>query len=401
MKKILFINTTFGSGGAPKVARDLFDELKKGGDFEPFFAYGRGLKVDEKNVIKIGNFLEFYLHVFLVRFLGIEGLGSYFSTKKLINLIKKERFDTIHLHNIHGYYLNFPAFFGFLKKIDAKIIWTFHDEWPINSFKAHSMGCPHCRTGAGKCSSSYSYPKTYFPFLGKYNLIRKKKSFIGLKNLTIISPAKWLSDEIKKSFLKNYEIKYIPNGVDTDLFKPSGDKKILRKKYFLPEDKKIILFTAHKLKDKNKGISHVFYLAEKFPDRFFLGMGSGIESNFPNLKIYGYVNNKKILADLYALSDVFLFPSYAETAPLAALEAMSSGLPVIGFDIPAIKEIAGDSEVLVELGDKEALKEFLSRLLSDEEQIKNLGQLARGKIERDFDKNVFLMKYLEIYKSLW
>ena len=310
------------------------------------------------------------------------------------------RFDIIHLHNIHGYYLNFPTLFSFLKEIDAKIIWTFHDEWPINSFKAHSMGCWHCRTGEGKCASSYSYPKTYFSFLEQFNLNKKKKSFLGLENLTIISPAKWLAEEIQKSFLADYEVKYIPNGVDVNLFKPAENKNFLKEKYNLPKDKKIILFSAHKLKDKSKGVFHILELAKKFPEYFFLGIGLGIKSNISNLKIFGYVTDEKILSELYSLSDVFLFPSYAETAPLVALEAMSSGLPAVGFNIPAIREIVGDCGVLVKLGDKKALKESLDKLLSDEYQINKLGQLARLKIRSDFDKNAFLMKYLEIYKRL-
>lgn len=112
MKKILILNTTFAKGGAAKVAHTLFSEFKD--VFDIHFAYGRGQKVDNEKTFYFGNKIEFLIHAFLVRFLGIEGYGTYFSTRKLIKYIKKEKFDIINIHNLHGYYINFFQLFFFL-----------------------------------------------------------------------------------------------------------------------------------------------------------------------------------------------------------------------------------------------------------------------------------------------
>ena len=120
MKKVLIINTTLNKGGAARVAYDIFENLNS--EFEIFFAYGRGAKNAGAKTFYFGNKLELLIHIFLVRFLGLEGYGSYFSTRKLIKFIKKENFDLINLHNLHGYYLNFFKLLNFLKKLDVPII---------------------------------------------------------------------------------------------------------------------------------------------------------------------------------------------------------------------------------------------------------------------------------------
>ncbi len=404
-KKILFINTTFGGGGAPKVARDLFFYLNKTEGYEAYFAYGRGPKSDNPRVIKIGNIFEFFTHLFLVRVLGLEGFGSYFSTRKLINLIKKEKPNIIHLHNLHGYYLNFFTLFKFLKTINASVIWTLHDEWSMTSLRAHSTGCIHCKTGKGPCTSMYTYPKAYFaPFL-PWVLAHKHEAFSGLKNMTIVSPAKWLAESAENSFLGQYSIKIVHNGVDTDLFKPLSDKQKndLRIKYNLPTNKKIVLFSAHKMSDKNKGINYVLSLAREtaIKNIFFVGIGEMKDPCMSNLKITGYIKDGKKLAEFYGLSDLFIFPSVAETFSLVLLEVMASGLPVIGFDIPAFREIIDpQTGILVPIKNQFALNEAALSLLQDENKIIEMGMAGSKKVSKNFSYQNFISGYMEIYKKL-
>jgi glycosyltransferase involved in cell wall biosynthesis len=403
MKKILFINTTFGGGGAPKVARDLFDHINKTNGYEAYFAYGRGTKSDNPRTIKIGNIFEFFIHLFLVRALGLEGFGSYFSTRKLINFIKKEKPDIIHLHNLHGYYLNVFTLFRFLKTIDVSVIWTLHDEWSMTSLRAHSTGCIHCKTGKGFCTGIYTYPKAYFaPFLSRM-LARKHEAFSGLKNMTIVSPAKWLAKSAKNSFLNQYPIKIVYNGVDTDLFKPlSAKQKIdLRIKYNLPTDKKIILFSAHKMSDENKGINYILSLARATIGEgvFFVGIGRMADPHINNLKIIGYINNSKKLAEFYGLSDLFIFPSVAETFSLVLLEVMASGLPVIGFDIPAFREVVdATTGILVPVKNQLALNEAVPSLLRDKNKIIEMGRAGSKKVLEHFTQQNFISGYMEIYE---
>ena len=404
MKKVLFINTTFGTGGAPKVAKDLFEYLGNVPEYKVYFAYGRGPEVSIDNVIKIGNLFEKFLHIFLVRVVGIEGFGSYFSTLKLIRFIKKEKIDIVHLHNIHGYYLNFYHLFSFLKKSGIKVLWTFHDEWPITSLKAHSMGCEHCKTGVGKCTSTYPYPKTYNNLFLRRMLNKKKKAFLGLKNVTIISPAIWLTDNIKKSFLGGYQILTIVNGVDNKIFYPRKNKQELREKYNISGGDKVIVFNANNLNDTHKGVGYVLELAEKMKDEkvLFIGFGGGIDGVVnKNIKLMGKINNVNKISEILGLADIFIFPSLVETASLAVLEAMACGLPVVGFKIPALREmVSASTGILCDIGNREEVKNSIVFLIRDDSKREKMGCEASEFIKKNNSSSRFLENYKELFDSL-
>jgi len=400
MKKILFVNTTYGAGGAPRVARDLFDYANSLPDHEAHYAYGRGRRADVPRVAKISYDWEVVLHAFLVRFAGIQGFGTYFSTRRLIAHIRREKFDVIHLHNIHGYYLNFGALFTFLKRAGIPVVWTLHDEWAISSFRAHTMGCAHCKTGKGHCTSTYTYPQTYVPFFLPWLLKKKKEWFTGVPNLTLVLPAAWLAKSVKNSFLGSYPQVLIPNGVDVDVFKPVSDKNALHAKYSLPVDKKIVLFSAHRLADVNKGTAYVLEAARLLRDKpyLFVGVGGGDVAESGNVRSLGQIDDAARLAELYALSDVFCFPTLAETAPLSALEAMSCGLPVVGFTIPALQEVVnGKTGILVPERDSVALANALEKVLDTEGLKEEMGRTARKMVEEGFSKKQFLEGYSKFY----
>lgn len=400
MKKTLIINTTLNKGGAARVAYDIFENL--GSDFDISFAYGRGVKNTNNKTFYYGNKIEMFFHIFLVRFLGLEGFGSYFSTKKLINFIKKEKFDLINLHNLHGYHLNFFTLLDFLKTTNIPIIYSLHDEWPITWMPAHSLGCNHCKTGVGICHNNYSYPKNYFPIFQKYMFRKKKTAFLNQTNMTITCPSIWLKNNIVDSFLNKFDIKVIHNGIDTTLFIPSLDKSTLRTKHDLPLDKKIVLFSASNLKDKSKGIGHIIESAKLLKDKnyIFIGLGNGDIEGFENIKTTGYIYDKKILAEYYALSDVFCFASAAETFLLSAAEALSCGVPVAGYDIPVVRELVNESVGVLTKNDSKSLSEEINNLLDDEDEMVMMGQTGRKLIESRYSKDLFYSNYLTLYNKV-
>lgn len=387
VKKILILNTSFNGGGAAGVAKNLFYHLNQNG-FEAHFAYGRGRKTKESNTFKFGNIWETLIFVLAVRFYGKEGTGTRYSTEKLIAYIKKEKFDAIHLHNLHGYYLNLPLLFNFLKELNIPIIWTLHDEWVLNPLQAHSI-------------NKYSYPKTYNPFLPKAWFEEKKKLISDLNNLTFVIPAHWLEDKVKNSYLSRFRTRIIRNGVDVKVFKPAGNKSILRKKYKLPTDKKIILFGVGDLGDKNKGAQYVFKAASMLKEKnyLFLGVGNGASIDGKNIKIIPYMKNRSALAEIFSSADLFCYASLAETQSLAVLEALASGLPVVGFDVPGMKEVVKN-----DVGELVPVKN--SRLLS-EAITNNLGKSysAKSHSARNLSIYKFLLEdtlrhYVSLYKEI-
>jgi glycosyltransferase involved in cell wall biosynthesis len=385
VKKILFINTTFTRGGAANVARDLFYHFN-GNDFKTYFAYGRGGESGEERTFKFGNIFEIFLHVLMVRFLGFEGFGSYFSTRKLIKYIQEEKFDLIHLHNVHGYYLNYYTLFKFLNQSNLPIVWTLHDAWILTSLRAHE--------------GYNSYPTTYNTLFLKLFLKQKRKAILGLNNVTIVSPAEWLGNKLKDSYLKDKNINVISNGVDTDLFKPTSDKSELRKKYNLPADKRIILFSSASLKSKNKGFEFAEQAIHALDKTGFilLGIGGGDFKSKENIKIINYVKDRGEMAELFILSDLFCITSKAETLPLVVLEALSSGLPVVGFDIIALRELVSqDVGMLVPYGDIDMLSQaFVQNIEMQSSKSVNARNLALTK----FSQNKFFKDYLNLYKEI-
>lgn len=400
MKKILILNTTLNKGGAARIANILYESLRF--DFDMFFAYGRGNKNLDNKTFYFGNKIEIFIHIFLVRFLGLEGFGSYFSTQKLIKFIKKEKFDLINIHNLHGYYLNFFTLLKFLKESKIPIIYSLHDEWPITWLPAHSLGCEHCKTGLGKCHNTYNYPRNYFPIFQKIMLKLKKQSFFSQPNMSIVCPSVWLTENIKRSFLGKFKINTIFNSIDTDLFKPTDNKKRLRDKYNLPNDRKIIIFSASNLNDKSKGIDYILESAKilKHEEYFFIAMGKGKINETSNVKNIGYIYDKIKISELYALSDIYCFASSAETFLLSAAESLSCGVPVVGFDLPVVRELVNTEVGILTKNNSKDLAKAINDLLSNNQKLIQMGQRGRDLIEINYSKEKFKLEYIKVYNDI-
>lgn len=399
-KKILIINTTFDRGGAAQVARDLFLKFKNLDNTSFHFAYGRGGIRQEEKTFYFGNKIEFFIHLFFVRFLGLEGFGSYFSTLKLINYIEKEKFDLIHIHNLHGYYLNFFKLLKYLNKRNIKIIWTLHDEWAFTWLPAHSTGCQHCKNLNGRCTNGYKYPKNYFPIFSRW-MLKKKREILFYENIDFVCPAQWLYDEAVNDFhLKNVHL--ISNGVDVDLFKLSEDKVYLKNKYNLPLDKKLILFVVNNFRDKNKGGDFFLKLAELLKNEpiVFEVVGRSNFSSKNNIIKFGYISNKVSLAEIYSLSDLYCFLSSVEvTVPLTVLGAMSCGLPIFGFDNKVLNNLVYGNGQLVEYGDVNTLASAITSCFKKDQLLLNYSQHSREIILEKFDQQKNYLLYKDLYIS--
>lgn len=401
MRKILIINTTFSRGGAAQLARDLFFDLKKNPENQVLFAYGRDYEGDQADTCYFGNKFELYLHVLLVRFFGLEGFGSFYATRKLLRYIEQEKPDLIHLHNLHGYYVNFYKLLNWLNQKKIKVVWTLHDEWLFTWLPAHSMGCAHCKTLIGTCTNKYTYPKNYWALFPALMLLQKR-IILGLKNITLVSPAAWLFNEAK-IFLGSEHNHLILNGVDTTFFQPVIDKLTLRHKYKLPTDKKIILLSINDLKDMNKGGQYILPLAKKLESgKYFICiLGAAKVPKHKNLLSLGYVSNRAKLVEIYGLADLFCFTSAVETAPLSVLEAMSCGLPVVAFDIPAlVTVVTNQNGVLVECGNDKQLVSTIIELTGDDQKLKTMADKSREIALARFDQQDSFTSYKKLYDEL-
>lgn len=399
MIKILHIHTALSRGGAASVAQTIHSFLNKNSEFESYFAYGRGRKMKNKKIFRFSVILEVFLHGFLVRFIGIEGWGTYFSTRKLIRYIEKNDFNLIHLHNLHGYYLNIWKLFEYLNKKDIPIIWTLHDEWALTWLPAYSMGCEHCKVLKGVCSGAYPYPKTYNRFFSRFLLKKKQKAILSLKNLSLVCPSYWLKEQTQSSFLKEKEVRVIYNGVDTAVFKKHNSLRQidLKKRYNLPLNKKIVLFYAD-FKDKRKGTDYVIALAKSSQNNeeiLFLGFGPSSIHDMKNIITVGFVKDKEELSNIYAIGDLFIFLSSAETFSLTTVESIMCGTPVLAFDLGPFPEILTNTYgTLIPEHTQGSLQESFEKTLTNLGAFKNIPD---QKFVDKFRIEEMLKNYMNLY----
>ncbi|MBP8994262.1 MAG: glycosyltransferase, partial [Bacteroidales bacterium] len=257
--KILQINTVCGIGSTGKIAADIHKMLIEQGH-ESIIAYGRGTAHNCDSTIKIGNNLDFYKHALKTRMLDKHGFGSKKATRKLIERVKNYNPDVIQLHGLTGYYINIEILFNFLKEYNKPIVWTLHACWAFTGHCSHFdyANCYKWETHCQKCPQKTSFPKSIFIDNSYNNFEKKKKLFTGLDKLTLVTPSEWLAKLVKRSFLKDYTVKVINNGIDLSVFKPSPSN--FRKRYNL-ENKFIILGVANKW-EKRKGFEYFIKLSK-------------------------------------------------------------------------------------------------------------------------------------------
>jgi glycosyltransferase involved in cell wall biosynthesis len=361
--KVLFINAVCGTGSTGKICAELAERYENDGH-EVKIAYGRHSYVPEKYqkyAVRIGNDLDVKLHALSTRLTDRHGLGSKKATKEFLKWAEEYSPDLLWLHNIHGYYINYEMLFAWIKKHpEMEVKWTLHDCWTFTGHCCYfsMVGCEQWKTACANCIQKNTYPTTNLLSNVKDNYNRKKIAFTGVKNMTLITPSKWLADLVSQSFLKEYPVKVIYNTIDTGIFKPTSSD--FRERYGL-EDKKIILGVAS-IWDYRKGLDDFIKLSQMLDDKYAIVLVGLSEKQLKTLpkNIIGIkrTNGQKELAEIYTAADVFVNPTYEDNYPTVNLEARACGTPVITYRTGGSVESV-DPENIVEVG---AVKELCNRI---------------------------------------
>lgn len=357
--KVLQINSVCGVGSTGRIATDIHHILEEQGH-ESYVAFGRNEPLNCKNSIRIGNKFDNYVHVGLTRMFDKHGFGSKRATTRFLKEVKKLEPDVIHLHNIHGYYINIGLLFDYLKKADTRVIWTLHDCWAFTGHCSHFdyIRCDKWKTGCFDCPQLKEYPKSSFADNSKRNFNQKKSLFTGVKGLTIVTPSKWLAGLVAESFLSDYPIKVINNGIDLSIFRPTSSD--FRKINDL-EDKFIILGVSNVWSEK-KGLHHFIELSNYLQTDEVIVLVGLTDKEMASLppKVIGITKTDtlKKLAEIYSTADIFLNPTLEDTFPTTNLESLACGTPVITFNTGgSIESIDEKSGIVVAKGNNEGLRE--------------------------------------------
>lgn len=349
---------------------------------------------------KFGNAFSFWLHVILTTIFDRQGYGSYFSTRKLIKRLRSENPDIIHLHNLHGYYLNLPLLFDYLKnEYHGKIVWTFHDCWPFTGHCPYFTvaQCEKWKTECSRCVNKKKYPISLFCDASKRNYYDKKLLFSNFTDLTIVTPSEWLKRLVEQSFFKSYPVRVIPNGIDLDVYYYARCNKV-EQKYQIPDDKKIILGVAS-IWEKRKGIDDFFELADHIGEeyRIVLVGVSKVQKKMmkPNMIGIERTENVKELTALYSRADVFMNPSREETFSMVTVEAFACGTPVIVLDTSAVKElVTQDNGIVLE---QYTTSDYLAAIRKIENKGVDRQQVAQT--AQCYDYRVTNSKIMELYEN--
>ena len=386
--KVLQINTVCGIRSTGRICTDIANVLTDK-QHECKIAFGRedAPQEYEKYAIRIGNRASVYADVIKTRIFDSAGFNSKHATKRFINWIKEYDPDVIHLHNLHGYYINVELLFDYLKSAGKPVVWTLHDCWSFTGHCTHFdyIGCEKWKTGSCcNCPLKKSYPKSVLIDNSKKNFLRKLKAFTGVANMTIITPSEWLAGLVRQSFLNEYPIKVINNGVDLDIFKATESD--FRQRNGL-ENKKIVLGVAS-VWNKSKGLDDFIKLSELLGDEYkivLVGLIKKGEKIHSNILCIGRTNNTKELAEIYTAADIFVNPTYQDNYPTVNLEAQACGTPVITYRTGGSSESVIDCGI-VEKGDVKALAEAINNF-------------SKIKLTKLSDKNDRYSEYLDIYEG--
>lgn len=336
------LNTVYAVGSTGKIVKQIADKaLDKGYECMVAHRFEIGNVDYPPYACAVSSWLDCHIHNRINRLTMLRGCFSKFKTFRFLKKVRKFNPDLIHLHNIHGNFINLSMLFRFIKKQNIKVVWTLHDCWPLtgNCKYFDMVNCSKWQYGCGNCPQK----KQALIDISSYMLKRKKKMLSGISDMTIVTPSQWLADLVKISYLQDYPVKVINNGIDLSVFKPTESN--FKVNYNLT-DKKIVLGVAFEW-EKRKGLDVFIELSKRLSDDYrivLVGTDEKVDEMLPEKFVSIHkTNNQQELAAVYSAADVFVNPTREENYPTVNMESLACGTPVVTFDTGGSGEIIDDS----------------------------------------------------------
>ena len=407
MRKLLQINPVLRVNTSTGRIMQEIGELAMQHGWESYIAYsyGRdGIKPCKSHLVPVGNRWSVVWHGIVTRLFDRHGLSSDEATRRFIRQIEELNPDIIHIHNIHGYFLNYKILFEFLSRYGKPVIWTVHDCWLYTGhcYYYSYIGCNKWQIGCRHCPQKKEFPTSWLLDRSERNFLDKKAAFTSMpkERLTIVPVSEWIRGEMEQSFLKGYDMRVIHNGINLEVFNIYGTEEV-KNKYQLGG--KHILLGVASIWSREKGLDDFIELAamlNKDETLVLVGVDAAIQKRLP-YNIIGITRTENIrqLAELYTAADVFVNLTWQDNYPTVNLEAIACGTPVVtyrtGGSIEAVTEHTG---FVVEQGDVKGVLEAVRK-------IKKAGKTSYQQPCRDyalahFNKEERYADYLRLYDEL-
>ncbi|MBR1376799.1 MAG: glycosyltransferase [Bacilli bacterium] len=378
----IFPNLSTGS-----IMMNIHNYLKDNG-VDSYVVWGRGRNTNDESEIYMNDKIGVYSHILYTRFTDKTGFASKNATKKLIKKLEEIKPDIVHLHNIHGYYINIEILFEYLKNKNIKTVFTLHDCWTFTGHCAYFdyIGCNKWKSRCHNCPLIHDYPKSFVDN-SKWNFKHKKQIFSDT-DMYIVTPSVWLANLVKKSYLKGKKLTVINNGINTDIFKPTISN--FRKNHDL-ENKKIILGVASTW-DKRKGLNDFIELSKVIDNDtkiVLVGLNQKEIDSIPD-NILGLPRTKSVneLVEIYSAADVLFNPTHEENYPTVNLEAQACGTPVITYNTGGSPEtiLTGNGLVVTYDDMVKNYKKYVNLKINSNNKIDNIENMSE--------------KYYNLYKDI-
>ncbi|MCR5672929.1 MAG: glycosyltransferase [Lachnospiraceae bacterium] len=409
-RKVMLVNTVVGTGSVGRLVEGLYNTLTANG-YECMVAYGRDTHPEGMNAYRIGQDMDVYIHGGLSRLTDRHGFYSKTATEEFIKVIQDFSPDIIHLHNVHGYYLNIRVLFEYLKTTDIRIIWTLHDCWTFTGHCSHFeyIGCMKWTTGCYSCEQLAEYPRSIGKDNSQRNYADKKELFTGFEDLTIVTPSQWLKSRVELSFMKDYHTVVVPTGIDTSVFHPiaeerNDDNLVFRLRNSLNlRNKNVLLGVANPWRTR-KGLMQFVNLSKLINERcviVLVGLNDEQMSSLPESVIgIGHTDSAEELAALYSMADIYVNLTLEDTFPTTNIEAMACGTPVItyrsGGSAESIDETCG---IAVERNSVQGVVAAIDTILSQKGIAYTKEDCVRHAML--YDKEVRFEEYIrEVYEGM-
>lgn len=394
--KIAYLNT-YSNGSTGRIISGL-KEVCRDNNIDSICIYSRGPQLNDGTSFRHQCKVEFYLDALCTRLFDAHGLGNVFNTISIIRRLKRYNPDIIHLHNLHGYWINYPLLFRYIKKSNKKVVWTFHDCWHFTGHCTHFdyVKCDKWKKGCDHCVQIREFPSSYLD-LSKRNYHKKMKSFTHVKDLIIVTPSAWLKEKVSQSFLKDYWTIVIHNGIDLSVFKPSSNTE--KREGILKQGYHAIVLGVAATWTERKGLEVIQEVARKRDEWFFVVIGSATGGQMVKLKNIIYIDRTEDvneLKDWYSAADILAQPTFEDTYPTTNLESIACGTPVVTF------ATGGSEEIVLESGCGLVTKDRNAKSLETAiDNIVNNTALIKKQSELELDSKKNFQRYVELYNCLY
>ena len=407
MKKLLQINPVIRVNTSTGRIMQEIGELAMQNGWECHIAYSKGrdgIRECRSDIVPVGNKWSTAWHGIETRLFDRHGLASSHATRQFVRKIEEIRPDVVHIHNIHGYFLNYQILFDYLSKAGIPVVWTVHDCWLYTGhcYYYSFAGCDRWQTGCHHCPQKKEFPTSLFCDRSRRNFEDKKAAFTSmpLDGMTIVPVSEWIRNEMRRSFLSAYPFRVIHNGINTDIFNIYDDRQV--RTAFGLGDRHILLGVAS-IWSREKGLDDFIRMAGMLNEDeviVLVGIKPEDRKRLPD-NVVGIARTENIrqLAELYAAADVFVNPTWQDNYPTVNMEAIACGTPVVTYRTGgSVEVITPSTGMIVEQGN-------LNELLKSIREIESKGKASYQEACRkyallNFKKEDRYMEYLRLYEEL-